>query len=141
MIIKDSIFTMGNIIEALAKHTAKKISGTPERPIWLDDLITATKRIIKDKKERNKVVSRLKNMYNGNIGFKKALNILVENKIINELLRDKLLKIWNIRNKVHLLNLREKEHNKYDDDLYMESKDAFMAFVLALKEAYKEGKL
>ena len=141
MIIKDSISTMGNLVDAIAIHTAKKITNVPPKPEWLDELIEVAERIIENKEERNALISRLKSGYDGTPGFNRALKILVENDIIDSNLRKRLLKIWSIRNKVHLLNLKEKEWQKYNDILYGECRGTFIEFIKALQKARKEGKI
>jgi len=47
-------------------------------------------------------------------GIKKACSILINHNIIEKDLKDDILWVWGIRNKVHIEGLKEWEYNKYE---------------------------
>jgi len=145
MLIKQVICLYANIIEAISKYIVTKL-----RPIVLYDIkdISLVNKAIKYLRKflisnelKAKIIETLKRVTEGQPGLNKSLTILEKNSIIGEELKKSIIKLWTLRNKEHLFNLKETEYQKYNEDLYENTLWIWEEFKKALQKAYKKGKL
>jgi len=145
MLIKDIIGLLGNIIDGIIDditNNSSKIKIYNEKLNRKSILINLIEESSNDKNTKNILKSDIGRLYNKNMGFKRKLTLLVDNKIISKDQKNNIENnIWNIRCSEHIANAKELEYNKYTEDKLALAKDIFYNFIETLKEEKRIGTL
>jgi len=130
MLIKIAIVNIGNIIESVILHLAKRLRPEQVQIGFYRRLTNMVKRKIWNQKSEEKQV-----------GFHKGKTILIKEKIIKRSIKKDLEWVWGIRCKQHLESLKKKEYEIYERKDYIKAQNIWNEFSDQLLEAGKKKKL
>lgn len=142
MIIKNLICLLGNVVESVCKYICEKCDLA--KSINDDDLRKIKKFVeeeLEDKYTEDNIKGYLGNLPNRDVGLRKGLNLLEDERIIDGEIKEKTLRIWGIRCKEHLSTLREKEFEEYNEELLTKEVRNFKDFMNSICKAYRSGKM